>query len=243
MLLRHVATGSPLPTGFHPAAPPCRVLPLVSRAFAHAAADADPLWCRIQLNLLTLSAESTPRFVRWLGAHAPATRSLVLHGRALPTVAAALAEHAAALAAAVQRAVGLEQLELPRALAAPLLARLAPQQLPRLRAVGVDLAPDRSSSSGASSSSAASCRQRRRSREGGPGGSLSELERASLNLLSLPALEELHIQSAIEVGTAQGPARTAAAYGLVPVHASCIVSSTGRLVCCPLIPMLGWFQL
>lgn len=178
--------------------PACRVLPLVSRAFAQAAADADTLWRRVQINLLTLSAESTPRFVRWLDAHAPTMRCLVLYGRALPTVAAALAQSIDALAAAVQRAAGLEQLELPRALASPLLARLQPERLPRLRAVGVDLAPSRSSGGGEEGSSAASCRQRRRSRDGG--GS-SEVERATVNLLSLPALQELHIQSAIEVGT------------------------------------------
>ncbi len=192
--------------------PTCRVLPLVSRGFAQAAADADILWRHVQINLLTLSAESVPRFVRWLHAHAPAMRSLVLYGRALPTVAAALANNVDGLAAAVQRAAGLEQLDLPRALATSLLARLQPELLPRLRAAGADLAPSHSSSSSSSSSvqngSAPGCRQRRRSRDGG---GMSEVEQATVNLLSLPALAELHIQSAIDVraeGVASQPLKT-----------------------------------
>lgn len=170
----------------------CRVLPLVSKAFLEAALNAAPLWRHVQLKLLTLSAERVPCFASWLAAHASSIRTLVLHGRALPTVASALDQCADVLAAALQQATGLLRLELPRALATPLLARLAPLQLPRLATVSVDLgAPGLGSSEG-------SCRERRRrSRDGG---SMGEWEQAIVNLLSLPALTELSIQSTVEVG-------------------------------------------
>lgn len=173
-----------------------RVLPLVSRGFLAAATDADVLWRRVQLNLLTLTADGVPRLARWLEAHAAAITCLVLYGRALPTVAAVLSQHMDALAAAVQGASRLQQLDLSRALAAPLLARLDPQRLPYLRAVAVDLAPSSSSESSSSGSSGGTSRQRRSS---GGGSGLSEIEVATLHLLSLPALQDLHIQSAIEV--------------------------------------------
>lgn len=170
---------------------PRRVLPLVCRAWLAAAADADVLWRRVQLNLLTLTAETVPLFASWLHRHAAAVRCLVLYGRALPTVMAALDQHVDALAAALQAASGLQQLELSRALAAPLLARIDPLSLPRLQTVSVDLA---SSSSGSGSRGGSALRQRH-----GSSGGVSELEAATLSLLSLPALSELAIQSAIEV--------------------------------------------
>ena len=136
------------------------MLPLVCQRFLQASQAAATLWRRVQLNLLTLTAERVPAFASWLSAHAPAIRCLVLHGRALPSVDAALAEHADALAAAVQRATACERLALPLALSVRLLARLRPLDLPRLHTVGVDLA-------GGSRCGAARPSERRTSGSGG----------------------------------------------------------------------------
>lgn len=183
----------------------------MSRGVRRAAADAEPLWRRVQLNVLTLSAEAVPHLAAFLAARAPAIRCLVLHGRALPTVAAVLAQHVDALAAAVQGMSRLEQLDLPRALATQLLARLDPQRLPHLRAVGADLAPTAHTAAGgapsAGSGGGGGGGYQSRRRRSGEGGSrpLTELERATANLLALPALAELRIQSAIEVGAVSPP--------------------------------------
>jgi len=66
------ASTSPTPPSLLLASPTTkqRVLPLVSRGFLAAAAEAEGLWRRVQLNLLTLSAERVPCLVRWLAAHA-----------------------------------------------------------------------------------------------------------------------------------------------------------------------------
>ncbi|KAL4447791.1 hypothetical protein ABPG75_005010 [Micractinium tetrahymenae] len=172
---------------------PRRVLPLVSRGFLAAADASHSLWRRVQLNLLALPADRVPPLVRWLHRHAAALRCLALHGRALPTVEAALLAQLAPLAAAVQAAgaAGLEALELPRCLGAAVLARLDPAGLVRLRAIAVDLAPSRPAAGGGGES----VRERRRGRAEGQ---LSEAELATLCLLRLPALEELLVQSSLD---------------------------------------------
>jgi hypothetical protein len=186
--------GTPLRTltqPLHSLCPACRVLPLVSKSFLQASLEAAGLWARVQLNVLALTADRLPCLLRWLDSHATAICSLVLYGRPLPNVAAALSQHVGWLAAAVQKASRLEQLDLPRSLGAAVLARIDPLQLPCLRAVGLDLSASRSSSSSSSGSG----------RISSSGSGLSELEQATANLLMLPALSELLAQSRpLEVG-------------------------------------------
>ncbi|KAI3425055.1 hypothetical protein D9Q98_008433 [Chlorella vulgaris] len=119
---------------------PRRVLPLVSKAFLEACNEADGLWRRVQLDLTRLPARDVPRLSNWLHAHAASIRVLVLYGRALSSVDAALRKHVKRLAAAVGEASGLQQLYLARPLGAELFARMDPLGLPHLRSVGVDLA-------------------------------------------------------------------------------------------------------
>jgi hypothetical protein len=185
----------PMEPSTHPLYPlctACRVLPLVSKSFLQASLEAADLWARVQLNVLALTADRLPCLLRWLDSHAAAIRSLVLYGRPLPNVAAALSQHVGGLAAAVQKASRLEQLDLPRSLGAAVLARIDPLQLPCLRAVGIDLSGSRGSSSSSADTG--------RINSSGSGG-LSELEQATVNLLMLPALSELLAQSLpLEVG-------------------------------------------
>jgi hypothetical protein len=163
----------------------CRVLPLVCKSFLAACEHAAQLWQRVQLSVLTLSAERLPCFVSWLAGHAPALRALVLHGRPLPTVEAALREQAGALAAALQAARGLQELELCRPLGAAVLARVDPLRLPCLRSVGVDFAAVGASRSGGG--------RGQRAQEAG------EAEAATVNLMRLPALSELLLLSCLDV--------------------------------------------
>lgn len=195
-------------TAGHPACqPPARfaallhrVLPLVSRGFLAAANASHALWRRVQLNVLSLSAERVPLLARWLGRHAATLRCLALHGRALPTVEAALLGQLAPLAAAVQAAgeAGLEALELPRPLGTALLAQLNPASLPFLRLVAVDLAPSHRAAHGGGSENVRELRRRRSV------GGLGEEERAALCLLHLSALEELLVQPSLDVSGGRG---------------------------------------
>lgn len=167
------------------------MLPLVSKAFQEAANEAHGLWARVQLSMLTLMAGRMPCLVRWLGMHAPAIRVLVLYGRPLPSVEVALREHVDLVAAVVQQMTGLQQLDLARPLGAAVLARLEPRRLACLRSVGVDLAGGGGSRGGGAGGGYAA--RRKRASEAG------EVERATANLLALPALSELLVQSCLEV--------------------------------------------
>jgi hypothetical protein len=231
----------------------------VSKAFLEACNEADGLWRRVQLDLTRLPARDVPRLSNWLHAHAASIRVLVLYGRALSSVDAALRKHVKRLAAAVGEASGLQQLYLARPLGAELFARMDPLGLPHLRSVGVDLAvvdddwlerqQELESHEGSLESLEMMLLRGRLAADTNHSKHLqavwhvrptqADVQRHATNtLLRLPALSGLLVLSGLEVGAGLGGREGRA--GLPPIirhHCfDCIINSIGG---CPVLPLLS----